>query len=160
MLTKKKPGSADWTDPDDAPPLTREMRERAEVFDGDRFVQRGRGRPKSLAPKEQVNIRLDAAVLGRLRRSGPGWQSRAAAIVAEKVDEATMKVFDFPVEFAVTLPSGEVARRTGIVSVRASDHAAAAAAFDTHADARAVQPLLHVRLKGGAPKNTSAKPQR
>ncbi len=160
MLTKKKPGSAEWTDPDDAPPLTRDLRETAEVFDGDRFVQRGRGRPKSIAPKEQVNIRLDAAVLDRLRRSGPGWQSRAAGIIAERVDDTTMQAFEFPADLAVTLPSGEIARRTGIVSVRAPDRATATAAFAAHADGSTTQPLLHVRLKGSALKISSPKPQR
>ena len=76
MLAKKQPGSAEWTDPDDAPELTAEMLEHAEFFKGDQFIRRGRGRPRSDAPKEQVNIRLDQNVLERLRASGPGWQTR------------------------------------------------------------------------------------
>ncbi len=88
MLTKKKPGLADRTDPDDAPPLTRALREQAEIFEGDRFIPRGRGRPKSPAPKEQINLRLDARIVAYLRRFGPGWQSRAAALMTEAVARA------------------------------------------------------------------------
>jgi uncharacterized protein (DUF4415 family) len=38
-----------------------------------------RGRPKSDAPKEAVNIRLDPDVLDHFRAGGPGWQSRINA---------------------------------------------------------------------------------
>ena len=76
MPTKKQAGSAAWTDPDDAPDLTADLLANAEVFDGDSFVRRGRGRPKSEAAKEQISVRLDPDVLARLREAGPGWQSR------------------------------------------------------------------------------------
>ena len=76
MLAKKPLGSPDTVDPDDAPELTPGMLDQAEVFEGDRFIRRGRGRPKSDAPKETIAIRLDQDVLARLRASGPGWQSR------------------------------------------------------------------------------------
>ena len=35
-----------------------------------------RGRPLSENPKEHVNIRLDADVVGAFRRTGSGWQTR------------------------------------------------------------------------------------
>jgi len=76
MPRKKRAGSADWSDPDDAPELTSEMLDTAEVFDGDRFVGRGRGRPKSDTVKEQISVRLDPDAIARLREAGPGWQSR------------------------------------------------------------------------------------
>lgn len=75
MQTKKKIGSG-MVDPDDAPDLTKEMLDLAEVFDGDTFVRRGRGRPKVATPKEPVNLRLDHDVTKRLRANGPGWQTR------------------------------------------------------------------------------------
>ncbi|MFO1116496.1 MAG: BrnA antitoxin family protein [Beijerinckiaceae bacterium] len=37
------------------------------------------GRPKSLHPKEALNIRLDADVLEHFRATGPGWQTRINA---------------------------------------------------------------------------------
>ena len=76
MLAKKQLGSPDRIDPDDAPELTVEMLDQAEVFDGDTFVRRGRGRPPLDVGKEQINVRLDPRVLERLRASGPGWQTR------------------------------------------------------------------------------------
>jgi len=54
MAEKKKPGVAEWVDPDDAPELTDAFFDRAEVWHGDTFVRRGPGRPKSAAPKEQI----------------------------------------------------------------------------------------------------------
>ena len=67
---------AEWTDPDDAPLLTPAMLDQAEVFHGDRFIRRGRGRPKADVTKEQITLRLDADVLAKLREAGPGWQTR------------------------------------------------------------------------------------
>jgi uncharacterized protein (DUF4415 family) len=65
-----------WTPRDGAPELTSEMLDTAEVFDGDRFVRRGRGRPKADVVREQISVRLDPDVIARLREAGPGWQSR------------------------------------------------------------------------------------
>ncbi len=76
MAPRKHVGSAELTDPDDAPELTDEMLAKAEIFDGDAFVRRGRGRPKSVAAKEQISVRLDTDVLAKLREAGPGWQSQ------------------------------------------------------------------------------------
>ena len=76
MPRKHGVGLADKSDPDDAPELTADMLNTAEVFDGDRFVRRGRGRPKAGAVKEQISVRLDPDVIAKLREAGPGWQSR------------------------------------------------------------------------------------
>jgi len=81
MPKKKSTGSAEWSDPDDAPDLTTELLETAEVFEGDRFVRRGRGRPKSAAAKEQISVRLDPDVIAKLREAGPGWQSQINALL-------------------------------------------------------------------------------
>jgi uncharacterized protein (DUF4415 family) len=76
MNGKKPSGEAAWVDPDDAPELTAAFFDRAEVFHGDTFIRRGRGRPKSAAVKEQISVRLDPDVIAKLRVDGPGWQSR------------------------------------------------------------------------------------
>jgi uncharacterized protein (DUF4415 family) len=76
MQENKPSGSAIWVDPDDAPELTEAFFADAEVFRGNTFIRRGRGRPKLDAPKEQINIRLDADVLALLRQNGPGWQTK------------------------------------------------------------------------------------
>jgi uncharacterized protein (DUF4415 family) len=81
MPTKKPRGSTTWTDPDDAPAPTAEMLDRAELFEGDKFVRRGRGRPKTGAAREQISVRLDPDVVAKLREAGPGWQSQINAIL-------------------------------------------------------------------------------
>jgi len=86
MQPKDNAGSA-WTDPDDAPELTDEMLARAEIFEGRKFI--GRGRPRAAARKEPVSLRLDEDILTRLRADGPGWQTRVNALlrVALKLNE-------------------------------------------------------------------------
>ncbi|MGI4877314.1 MAG: BrnA antitoxin family protein [Janthinobacterium lividum] len=64
-----------WIDPDDAPSLTAEWFDGADVYDGDKLVRRGR--PRAENPKRLVSLRLDAEVVERLRATGQGWQTRA-----------------------------------------------------------------------------------
>jgi len=63
-------------DPDDAPELTDAQLDNAEHWNGDQFIRRGRGRPKSDFAKQQISVRLDPEVLTKLRETGPGWQAR------------------------------------------------------------------------------------
>jgi uncharacterized protein (DUF4415 family) len=77
MRKKKRAGasiSKDWVDTDEAPELTDEHFERADVYRGDKLVRRGR--PKLERPKQAVKLRLDQDVLDHFRASGPGWQTR------------------------------------------------------------------------------------
>jgi uncharacterized protein (DUF4415 family) len=74
MQTKKPRTGSEWVDPDDAPRLTRDWFDRADLYHGDKIARRGR--PKSASPKEAVNLRLDADVLEHFRKTGPGWQTR------------------------------------------------------------------------------------
>jgi len=46
---------------------------------------RKRGRPKSAAPKEKINVRLSPHVLAALRATGKGWQTRIDALLQEAV---------------------------------------------------------------------------
>ncbi|MFZ5695690.1 MAG: BrnA antitoxin family protein [Pseudomonadota bacterium] len=84
MTESRKPLPADWDD-DDIPEWTEEIFDRAEFRIGDRVIRPATGtltrpgRPKSDAPKQQVTLRLDAAVLDGFRATGPGWQSRINA---------------------------------------------------------------------------------
>ena len=80
MPRKLDAGGSTWTDPDDAPELTDAFFERADVYEGERLVRRGR--PKLDKVKRQVTLRLDAAVVDGLRATGPGWQTRANAALA------------------------------------------------------------------------------
>lgn len=67
-----------WRDPDDAPEITDDMLDRAEIVKGGKVIQRGRP-PIGAVAKQQVTLRLDADVLAAYRASGRGWQSRLNA---------------------------------------------------------------------------------
>lgn len=73
MNVSRKDTGADWVDPDDAPELTDEWFDKADLKIGDKLIRRGR--PPGSA-KRLVSLRLDQAVLDRFRAEGPGWQSR------------------------------------------------------------------------------------
>ncbi|MFC7396721.1 BrnA antitoxin family protein [Chelatococcus sp. GCM10030263] len=60
--------SGEWIDPDDAPELTEEHFARADLYEGETLVRRGR--PKSEAPKQQVTLRLSQDVPGAFPRHG------------------------------------------------------------------------------------------
>lgn len=66
--------SGEWVDPDDAPALTPEWFDGADVKIAGKVVNKG-GRPRG-SNKEQVAIRIDKDVLERFRAGGPGWQTR------------------------------------------------------------------------------------
>jgi len=74
MTGNKQSTESDWVDPDDAPELTDEWFETADVYDGEKLISRGR--PKSAFPKQAISLRVDADVLDKFKADGPGWQSR------------------------------------------------------------------------------------
>ncbi|MEI9851000.1 MAG: BrnA antitoxin family protein [Sphingomonas sp.] len=71
-----------WQDPDDAPQLTKEWFEHADLYDGEKLVRRGR--PRSESPKQPVSLRLDPDLIDWFKKTGPGWQTR--------INEALRKV--------------------------------------------------------------------
>ncbi|KQN40067.1 hypothetical protein ASE98_14160 [Pseudomonas sp. Leaf48] len=81
MSANKPSTEAVWVDPDDAPELTDSFFERADEFKGDRLVRRGR--PKAEVVRERITIRLEADVLAQFKASGPGWQTRMNAALAD-----------------------------------------------------------------------------
>ncbi len=88
-LVASPDGDAVWTDPDDAPELTLDMLDNAEYFNGNMFIKRGRGRPKSDTRKEQISVRLDQDVLAKLREAGPGWQSQINVLLRQALGIGT-----------------------------------------------------------------------
>ena len=81
---------SDWIDPDDAPELTAELAEVAELRVGGKVVRPAtgylgpngvvRGRPPLRdAAKRQGTLRLDPDVIEKFREGGPGWQGRINA---------------------------------------------------------------------------------
>ena len=62
---------------EEAPELTTEMLDRAEIRHGNKIIKRGR--PPLENPKEAVKLRLDHDVLAAYRKTGTGWQTRINA---------------------------------------------------------------------------------
>jgi uncharacterized protein (DUF4415 family) len=81
MNVNKTSTDGAWVDPDDAPELTEEFFERADEHQGEKLVRRGR--PKAEQVRERITIRLSPEVLEPFRASGPGWQTRMNAALAD-----------------------------------------------------------------------------
>jgi uncharacterized protein (DUF4415 family) len=81
MSGNKTSTGTTWVDPDDAPELTDAFFERADEYNGERVIKRGR--PKAEAVRERITIRLAPEVLEQFRASGPGWQTRMNAALAD-----------------------------------------------------------------------------
>jgi Uncharacterized protein conserved in bacteria len=64
-------------DYEEIPELTAEWFKRADLYEGNKLIRRGR--PPSANPKQSTSLRLDPDVVAHFRRSGRGWQSRINA---------------------------------------------------------------------------------
>ncbi len=73
MTESKADMPTGWVDPDDAPELTDEWFENADLKKAGKVVRRGR--PPGSA-KQLISLRLDADVIEKFRAGGAGWQSR------------------------------------------------------------------------------------
>ena len=71
------------TDPDN-PELTPEQLARMRPF-RELQAERRRGRPRSAVHKKPVTVRLDPEIVQFFQASGPGWQTRMNAALAEYV---------------------------------------------------------------------------
>ena len=84
MSESSKNLPAVWDD-EDTPEWTDDQWDRAQYAVGGVVIREAqgtltkRGRPKLAAPKQQVTLRLDRAVLDGFRAMGPRWQSRVNA---------------------------------------------------------------------------------
>ncbi|MCE7798654.1 BrnA antitoxin family protein [Sphingobium sufflavum] len=74
MTKNVKNSGENWIDPDDAPPLTQQWFDGADVYRGTTLVRRGR--PKQEKTKQHVSLRLDPEVIESFKAAGPGWQVR------------------------------------------------------------------------------------
>ncbi|KAA0910793.1 BrnA antitoxin family protein [Pusillimonas sp. ANT_WB101] len=79
MTANKRNTRSTWVDPDDAPELTDELFKKADLYEGDKLVRRGR--PKSNDPKVAISLRLPPDVLARWKSTGAGWQTRMVAML-------------------------------------------------------------------------------
>jgi uncharacterized protein (DUF4415 family) len=87
-----------WIDPDDAPELTREIAERAQISIGGEVIREAtgtltkRGRPPiGDEPRQQVTLRLAPKVIRCFKQSGEGWQTRLNETLEEYVATAAKK---------------------------------------------------------------------
>jgi len=81
--------SSEWSDADFAQsrPASEVLPELLGALQAREMLKPKRGRPKAEVCKEHVNLRLDAAVLEAFRASGPGWQTRVNAALADWLTE-------------------------------------------------------------------------
>ena len=63
-----------WVDPDDAPELTEEWFQRANVHHGGKLISRGR--PAGSGVKKAITVRFDTEIIEAFRNQGKGWQTR------------------------------------------------------------------------------------
>ena len=76
----------EWTGPNEAPELTDKFFAHAEVFEGEKFVRRGPGRPPTGNARELISVRLDRDILAKLREAGPGWQSQINLLLRDALN--------------------------------------------------------------------------
>jgi uncharacterized protein (DUF4415 family) len=82
MTKKRKNTKRVWHDPDDAPELTDEILDLAEIAIGEMVIRPAKGvltrpgRPKKPDAKVSVHLRLSPEVIAHFRTRGPGWQTR------------------------------------------------------------------------------------
>ena len=74
-MTEKKSVLVSGLNPeDDAPEMTDEWFQRADLYYGDKLIRRGR--PLGSGTKVLVSLRLDKETVAAFRATGPGWQVR------------------------------------------------------------------------------------
>jgi uncharacterized protein (DUF4415 family) len=81
MNARKNALKTAWVDPDDAPELTEAFFERADEYQGEQRVRRGR--PSASHPKQALTVRYDPEVIAAFKASGPGWQTRMNTALKE-----------------------------------------------------------------------------
>lgn len=82
------PDNVEYGTPDDDTPELTEEAVRRSIPAKQFFAERGLpmpGRPKAVKPKVAVSLRLDQDVVDRFKASGPGWQTRINAVLAESL---------------------------------------------------------------------------
>ena len=85
MTEKRNDSRITWTDPDEAPELTDEWFEGADLMEGTRLVRRGR--PPSEKKKVLLSVRYSQEVVDYFRSTGEGWQTRMDAVLKEWIEQ-------------------------------------------------------------------------
>lgn len=79
MSGKRRRSGRNLKDPDEAPEITKQWIEEADLYSGERLIRRGR--PRLANPKRLLSLRLPPGVIASWRASGPGWQTRMAELL-------------------------------------------------------------------------------
>ena len=87
MKAKPASGARAWSDPDDAPTLTKSFFARAEIRDGEKLVRPSRSRATRAG--REATLRLDPDVADALQASGGDWPARANAALREAFGKTT-----------------------------------------------------------------------
>lgn len=74
------------TSNEDVPELDQAWIEGADYYEGKKLVRRGR--PKLEKPRKLLSIRLPQDVIASWKSSGPGWQTRMAAVLERSKPKA------------------------------------------------------------------------
>lgn len=72
-----------WNNSEDAPELSDEFFTRADLFQGEKLVRRGR--PPLENKKQAIKLRIDADVISAFKATGKGWQTRMNAVLRENM---------------------------------------------------------------------------
>jgi uncharacterized protein (DUF4415 family) len=81
MSGKRKKSADTSTAPESMPEITDEWIEGADLYLGAALVRRGR--PSLENARKLLSLRLPPEVIARWRASGPGWQTRMAAVLEQ-----------------------------------------------------------------------------
>lgn len=79
MLANKRNTRSTWVDPDDAPELKDEFFDKADLYQGDRLIRRGR--PKSDNARVAISLRIPPDTLAQWKATGKGWQTRMVELL-------------------------------------------------------------------------------
>jgi uncharacterized protein (DUF4415 family) len=92
MTGKERSTKPSWIDPDDAPELSDDVWNRAQIAVGGKVVREAtgtltrRGRPPVAGEaKQQVTLRLAPNVVRYFKETGSGWQTRLNAVLERHV---------------------------------------------------------------------------
>ena len=84
MNAKRKRSAG--TSNEDVPELNQAWIEGADYYEGKKLVRRGR--PKMERPRKLLSIRIPQDVIASWKGSGPGWQTRMAAVLERSKPKA------------------------------------------------------------------------
>ncbi|MBF0158882.1 MAG: BrnA antitoxin family protein [Magnetococcales bacterium] len=81
MNANKPDTTSTWVDPDDAPELTDDWFQQADLYRDGQLIRRGR--PANSGKKVSTTVRFNAEIITAFRATGKGWQTRMNDALAD-----------------------------------------------------------------------------